>query len=234
MMLVLRQKTMYIVIILYYKKGAIFANILIHSSSNLSTIMKGAAILFCLFSVVLAFPGETGPNCDGELSIIIFLILFRSYLKLMSNYSFIKAISVAMKNCVATSMETTFVLQLGKAATKANLKTLTSLKHLKQPKRKLFLEQWVTKIFLTILTIFILSSFFQDLKKQCARYTGNNVHNAHDCAVVCGQGGYSTYSYWPTFNICCCDCGNTPCFQNQYFRKIFISSIISYEIKVHA
>ena len=105
--------------------------------------MKVAAIFFCFFiSLVLAFPGETGPNCDGELSIIIFLIpmYFLEASKIDVQFFLHKAISVAMKKSVASLMETTFVLQLGKAATKANLKTLTRLKHLKQPKRKLFLE----------------------------------------------------------------------------------------------
>merc|ERR1711860_465160 len=68
-------------------------------------------------------------------------------------------------------------------------------------------------------TIFVLQlgktatdSNLRTLTKQWARYTGSGVHSAQDCARVCFQGGYNTYSYWPTFGICCCDCGTTPCF----------------------
>ena len=50
-----------------------------------------------------------------------------------------------------------------------------------------------------------------DLKRSCSRYTGCCVHDAPGCKNVCYQGGFSSYSWWPTYNRCCCDCGNFIC-----------------------
>merc|ERR1711983_550551 len=137
--------------------------------STIPTIMKVAAIFFCFFiSLVLAFPGETGPNCDGYIC------------------------GDEEKCCIVNGNY--FCAPTWQSCYKGQFEDFEKSKASETTEKE------------------VVSGVLVDLKKQCARYTGNNVHNAHDCAVVCGQGGYSTYSYWPTFNICCCDCGTTPCF----------------------
>ena len=45
----------------------------------------------------------------------------------------------------------------------------------------------------------------------CVRYTGGGVYDQYSCLDACTYGGYCQSSWWPTYGLCCCDCGSTVC-----------------------
>ena len=75
-----------------------------------------------------------------------------------------------------------------------------------RPKKALLMKKaFIKKLFL----------YYKGLKNPkcgpCMRYDGNGAYDQWSCLDICTAGGFCSSTWWPTYHLCCCDCGGFLC-----------------------